>query len=80
MLVVLHGSSSVKVLVLLTLNYQTSKSRKPANLDKIWPILLVVGNMGLLFMNERYDGYRYAQLHSSLSKLVRISMRALLGS
>ena len=31
-----------------------------------------VFNMGVLFLNERYGGYRYAALHESLSFLVRL--------
>jgi len=70
MLVILHGLSTLKILFILYLNFLASTSSKPAAFDKAWPAVLIAGNMGMLFLNERYDGYKLCQLHAVLGPLV----------
>lgn len=71
MLLVLHGLSTFKILTILSLNYVASTTPKFSAINKVWPSLLIVGNMGMLFLNERYDGYKLGELHAVLGALVR---------
>lgn len=62
-LVVLHGSSAVKVLIILFLNYTlATKLPRP-----IIPLGTWVGNIALLFANELCHGYPYAKIAEILS-------------
>jgi hypothetical protein len=70
MLLVLHGSSTIKVLAILALNYKLAISPKSGFLHKFWPGLVIVGNMLILFLNERNDGYRFAHLHGAFEVVV----------
>jgi hypothetical protein len=70
MLLILHGISSLKILFILCLNFLLSTSPKPGVLARMWPALLIVGNMVLLFLNERNDGYKLGQLHANFDPLV----------
>lgn len=69
MLAVLHGISALKVLAILCANYYAAKARKPAALDRVWPLVVIVGNMMILFANEKLDGYHFKSLHPSLEAL-----------
>jgi hypothetical protein len=71
MISVLHGSSSLKILLILSLNFHLSSSLKPAMIHRIWPFLLFAGNMVVLFLNEKYDGYRFGDLYAGLRVFVR---------
>ena len=73
MLVVLHGISALKILAILGLNYLASTTPKPPALGKIWPAVLIVGNLGLLFLNEQYEGYKLGRLHAMFDPLVGAS-------
>ncbi|TFK87175.1 MBOAT-domain-containing protein [Polyporus arcularius HHB13444] len=66
MLFTLHGSSAVKVFVILTANYALVKA---CGGSKAGPVLTWVFNALVLFSNERYTGYRYADLHPWLATL-----------
>nr|XP_018259356.1 glycerol transporter [Kwoniella dejecticola CBS 10117]OBR81514.1 glycerol transporter [Kwoniella dejecticola CBS 10117] len=68
MIVLLHGFSSLKILVILFLNYRLSKIRilNEGFLKKVWPGILIVLNMGVLFLNDRHQGYRFGELHAAL--------------
>lgn len=66
-LVGLHGSSIIKVLAILSVNFLLAKICKGS---KIGPILTWTFNIGMLFMNDRYNGYRFGELHQSLEYLV----------
>jgi hypothetical protein len=70
MLVILHGSSTIKILVLLGINYKLAKMKKSGILERYWPGMVIVGNMLVLFLNERNDGYRFSQLHGAFAVLV----------
>lgn len=67
MLLGLHGTSAFKVLFLVSLNYAISRLSKGS---KYGPAMTWIFNMGVLFANETYGGYRYASLHSSLEFMV----------
>lgn len=70
MLFILHGLSTLKILSILYLNYLASISTKSPTINKAWPAILIAGNMGILFLNERYDGYQLGRLHAVLQPLV----------
>ena len=70
MLLILHGSSTIKVLVILALNYKLAKMEKSGVIERFWPGMVIVGNMLILFLNERNDGYRFAHLHGAFEVVV----------
>jgi len=70
MLLILHGSSTLKVLAILGLNYRIAKMPKSGLVERYWPGIVIVGNMLILFMNERNDGYRFAHLHGAFEVVV----------
>ncbi len=70
MLLVLHGLSALKILAILSLYYFASISTKTPAVGKAWPAILVAGNMGILLLNEQYDGYKLGSLHAVLQPLV----------
>ena len=67
-LLVLHGTSVLKILVILALNYSAAKATAGTRLAQpvTWSL-----NVGILFANEIYDGYQYRSLSSALAFLVR---------
>ncbi|KAK6906198.1 hypothetical protein I203_100183 [Kwoniella mangroviensis CBS 8507] len=69
MIILLHGFSSIKILLILSSNYYISKLPLPGGLKKFWPAVLIVLNMGVLFVNERNDGYKFGELHAALGTL-----------
>ena len=69
-IVILHGFSAFKILLILFLNYKLSLSPKPRLSPWVWPVGVIVGNMVILFLNHRYDGYRFGSIHSGLDYLV----------
>ena len=70
MLLILHGASTIKVLAILALNYKLAKLKKSGLIERFWPGMVIVGNMLVLFMNERNDGYRFAHLHGAFEVVV----------
>ncbi|KAF9194850.1 glycerol transporter [Haplosporangium sp. Z 767] len=65
-LYVMHGNSILKIAVIVSINYLIAKSGR----DKRWmPIVTWLFNLGVLFMNEAYRGYNFADLHESLAWL-----------
>ena len=74
MLIILHGASAIKIIGILGLNYFAAKSPKSTLVGKCWPTALMVGNMAILFLNERYDGYKLGELHAALGALVCASI------
>lgn len=38
--------------------------------ERFWPGMVIVGNMLILFLNERNDGYRFAHLHGAFEVVV----------
>lgn len=73
MLGILHGTSLLKVLVILGGNYWAATRRKTGLVERYWPGLVIVGNMLVLFLNERNDGYRFGHLHGAFELLVCLS-------
>lgn len=69
MLAALHGVSALKVLAILVGNYYAARARKPAALERVWPLAVIVGNMVILFANEKFDGYQFSALHPDLGAL-----------
>lgn len=69
--VLLHGTSSLKIFAILALNYALARS-----LAGMRPYVLLVWavNVGLLFLNELNNGYKYASLYEGLTWLVRIRL------
>lgn len=68
----LHGSSIIKVIAILSVNFLVAKLCKSS---KIGPVLTWTFNIGILFLNDRYSGYRFGELHQSLEYLVCESHR-----
>ncbi|KAI0729251.1 MBOAT-domain-containing protein [Fomitopsis betulina] len=66
MLAGLHGTSILKVFVIVSINYAIAKKTKGSKLN---PLLTWIFNGIILFANERNEGYRYAVLHPSLEIL-----------
>ncbi|WVQ81401.1 hypothetical protein IAT38_003525 [Cryptococcus sp. DSM 104549] len=73
MTVLLHGSSALKILAIFTLNYRVAKFPLTPVMRKFWPWIIICGNMGVLFLNERWDGYRFGNLHIGLGGLDNFS-------
>ena len=65
----LHGTSIIKVFIILSINYSIAKYLGPSKLS---PILTWVFNGVILFANETYSGYKFAPIHPSLELLVRL--------
>lgn len=69
MLVILHGIGALKVALILMGNYYVATASKSATIARFWPALVIVGNMGILFANEKFDGYHFSALHPALGEL-----------
>ena len=67
MLSVLHGTSILKIAVIMTLNYTIAKT---CGGSKVGPVVTWVFNGFVLFANEWNDGYEFARLHPTLETLV----------
>ena len=70
MLVVLHGISTLKIYAILAMNYHLALAPKPPVMARFWPALVVAGNMGVLFVNHKYDGYHFGSVLPRLGLLV----------
>lgn len=74
LLTLLHGTSLIKILIILFLNYSLAKTvnklDQNSSLIKFVPILTWSFNLLLLFANETYEGYYFVNLHPSLAFLV----------
>lgn len=68
-LLALHGVGAFKVLAILLLNFYATQWEKPPAVNKVWPAIVVVGNMLILFANEKFDGYHFSALHPALGDL-----------
>ncbi|KIK69770.1 hypothetical protein GYMLUDRAFT_34163 [Collybiopsis luxurians FD-317 M1] len=62
----LHGSSTLKVIAVISMNYCVAKISKSW---KFAPVVTWVFNVGILFLNDRYNGYRFGDISSSLEFL-----------
>ncbi|KAI0050527.1 MBOAT-domain-containing protein [Auriscalpium vulgare] len=66
MLAVLHGTSALKVLLILTANYALAR----ASAGKAWAVAATwIVNGAVLFANERYSGYTFGSVHPALGSL-----------
>lgn len=70
MQLVLHGTSALKVLALLSANYGLCSLDGIRVPSKVFPVILWAFNMAILFLNEANDGYKYGSVHSALSFMV----------
>lgn len=76
-LVILHGFSAVKVLAILYINYHIATGLPKAYV----PVVTWVFNVGTLFANELFEGYKFrdiATLFSGTPKLDLVSDQAAL--
>jgi len=64
----LHGTSIIKILLILTVNYTIAKLCRGSRLG---PLLTWVFNGLVLFANEWYSGYRFGEILPALHLLVR---------
>jgi protein-cysteine N-palmitoyltransferase HHAT len=71
MLGALHGTSILKVLLILSLNYALAKATAGTRLCV--PVTWLF-NGCVLLANEWYEGYKFANLHPGLSLLVRLNL------
>ncbi|KAG6810550.1 hypothetical protein H0H92_012628 [Tricholoma furcatifolium] len=62
----LHGTSIFKILVILSANYAIARTCKG---HMAGPVLTWVFNGVMLFVNDRYNGYRFGEILSSLEVL-----------
>jgi hypothetical protein len=67
--VAMHGASSIKVALLVTLNYLIGKGMFGIRLS---PLATWVYNLSVLFLNERYHGYRFGDMFPPLAFLVSV--------
>jgi protein-cysteine N-palmitoyltransferase HHAT len=65
----LHGTSALKVFILVSINYQVSKL---IGASKAAPVFVWVYGISLLFLNFAFDGYRYASISPSLAPLDKL--------
>lgn len=78
MLLALHGSSILKIFAILSVNYLIAKLCRGS---KLGPALTWIFNAAVLFLNDRYSGYRFGDMSSSLEALVSlVAMICLYGS
>lgn len=63
MVFVLHGTSTFKILLILSANYYLARTCRGSPLG---PILTWVFNAAVLFLNDYYNGYRYGEILPSL--------------
>ncbi|KIY43881.1 MBOAT-domain-containing protein [Fistulina hepatica ATCC 64428] len=63
---ILHGASSVKVILILSINYLIGKVCRGSAAG---PVLTWIFNVLILFLNERYSGYEFKHIVPPLSFL-----------
>ncbi|KAJ7087379.1 MBOAT, membrane-bound O-acyltransferase family-domain-containing protein [Mycena crocata] len=66
MLVALHGTSALKIVPILTANYLIAKR---CGASKAGPICSWIFNVVVLFLNDRYSGYKFGHMLPSLAFL-----------
>lgn len=74
MIFILHGFSCFKILFILFLNYRLSTMAKSGIAQRLWPAGVIIGNMVLLFLNHKFEGYSFASFHLGLEYLVSHSV------
>lgn len=66
-LIGVHGFNTLKIFVILALNYAIAKNLGGS---RALPLATWIFNVGVLFLNEWYDGYRFAHIHAIAEPLV----------
>lgn len=66
-LVGVHGTNTIKIFIILFLNYTIAKNLGGS---KIMPLVTWLFNIGVLFLNEWYDGYQFRHIHDLAAPLV----------
>ncbi|KAI1299510.1 glycerol transporter [Mortierella claussenii] len=62
----MYGNSILKIGAIVTLNFWIARMGRGAS----WmPAVTWIFNLGILFLNEGYDGYRFGDMHGSLAWL-----------
>ncbi|KAI9354740.1 MBOAT, membrane-bound O-acyltransferase family-domain-containing protein [Pilaira anomala] len=61
-LVIFHGSSSLKYLFIISISYTIGRRTRGTKWN---PILTWLFNLAILFLNEHYSGYRFADMFGS---------------
>jgi hypothetical protein len=77
---VLHGANAIKILVIVSLNYMVTRwatSRFGGGSGKLGVAAIWIYNLGILFANDYFGGYRFGALSSSLEFLVSTYTRDL---
>jgi protein-cysteine N-palmitoyltransferase HHAT len=72
-LIGVHGFNTIKIFIILGLNYMIAKNVPTGAI----PTVTWIFNIGVLFLNEWFDGYRFQDIHEMGAILV-ISFYALL--
>ncbi|KAI9629437.1 hypothetical protein KEM48_012906 [Puccinia striiformis f. sp. tritici PST-130] len=68
-LTALHGTSVIKILVIVSLNYLISRLSFSSPLNRLPSVLIWTTNLIILFANDYWDGYRFSHLSNSLGFL-----------
>jgi protein-cysteine N-palmitoyltransferase HHAT len=63
----LHGSSALKVFLILAINYTAAKRFAGSRMGNL---VVWIVNLVILFGNEIYDGYTYSSIHPTFAFLV----------
>ncbi|TFK34568.1 MBOAT, membrane-bound O-acyltransferase family-domain-containing protein [Crucibulum laeve] len=66
MVLALHGTSILKILAILTINYLIARTCKGS---KVGPVLTWIFNGGILFLNSTYQGYQFNTINPALAFL-----------
>lgn len=66
-LIGVHGANIIKILIILSLNYTIAKQLGGR---KVLPWVTWVFNVGVLFLNEWFDGYQFRDIHDLAAPLV----------
>ncbi|KAI5475562.1 Glycerol uptake protein [Pseudohyphozyma bogoriensis] len=79
LIILLHGTSAPKMMVILAANYSIAKLAKTKGSVGRWvPLLGWAFNLVVLFANELAEGYQWSSLSSSLAFLDRESLKGIL--
>jgi len=63
-----HGLNTLKILIILSLNYAIAKNL--GGTKALVPVTWLF-NIGVLFLNEWFDGYRFSHIHDFAAPLVK---------
>ncbi|CAG8546695.1 15239_t:CDS:2 [Acaulospora colombiana] len=69
--IALHGSSALKVFLIIVINYTIAKRLAGSTLGNL---IIWIVNLVILFANEIYDGYNYSSIHSAFAFLSSVPL------